>query len=137
MSELSWAETVRIVHQRAGGCCEYCQTCQRVCGQSMHIEHIDPQGGNQLDNLCLACPSCNLSKAKATSAVDPETGETVPLFNPRQQIWQEHFAWADDSVRILAKSEVGRATVVRLKMNLDRVVTARKVWVKAGEHPPK
>ncbi len=103
----------------------------------MHLEHIDPQGGNQLDNLCLACPSCNLSKAKATSAIDPETGQTVPLFNPRQQIWHEHFKWDDDGVMILAKTPVGRATAVRLKLNIDRVVTARKVWVKAGEHPPK
>ena len=40
MRELSWAETVRRVHQRADNRCEYCQTAQRVMGQAMHVEHI-------------------------------------------------------------------------------------------------
>lgn len=82
MSELSWAETVRRVHQRAGNRCEYCQTAQRVMGQAMHVEHIYPDGRDNLENLCLSCPSCNLSKASATSALDPETDEAIPLFNP-------------------------------------------------------
>ena len=80
MRELSWAETVRRVHQRADNRCEYCQTAQRVMGQAMHVEHIHPDGPDALENLCLSCPSCNLSKGKAMAAPDPETAETVPLF---------------------------------------------------------
>src|SRR6266849_3880613 len=136
MPELSWAETVRLVYLRAENCCEYCRTCQRVCGQAMHMEHIDPVGGDQPDNLCLSCPSCNLSKAQATSGVDAITAEVVPLFNPRQQRWSDHFEWIEDGSQVLGKTAVGRATVQRLKMNVDRVVTARKIWIKAGEHPP-
>jgi hypothetical protein len=41
----------------------------------MHVEHIDPKSGDDPNNLCLACPSCNLSKATATFAPDPETAE--------------------------------------------------------------
>jgi hypothetical protein len=51
----------------------------------MHVEHIDPADANHLENLCLACPTCNLSKASATFASDPETAEATPLFNPRTQ----------------------------------------------------
>jgi hypothetical protein len=51
----------------------------------MHIEHIDPAGGDDPENLCLSCSSCNLSKAKVTTSQDDETGEIVPLFNPRTQ----------------------------------------------------
>ena len=91
MSNLSWAQTVRLVHERAKECCEYCRTCQRVSGQAMHVEHIDPLGGDHPNNLCLACASCNLSNAQATTALDPETGIEVQLFNPRQQRWLEHF----------------------------------------------
>jgi hypothetical protein len=65
MSELSWAETMRRVHQRAENRCEYCQTAQRVMGQAMHVEHMYPDGPDALENLCLPCPSCNLSKAQA------------------------------------------------------------------------
>jgi hypothetical protein len=136
MSEFSWAATVRLVHERANFCCEYCQTCQRVIGQAMHVEHIDPQRGDHPDNLCLSCSSCNLSKAEATTSHDPETGETVRLFNPRFQRWADHFAWNDDGTHLLGKTSVARATIARLRMNRERVITARQVWVKAGEHPP-
>src|SRR5574341_1487041 len=93
MNELSWAAVVRLVHERASYRCEYCQTAQRVIGQAMDVEHIDPAGGDHPVNLCLACSSCNLSKAQAISALDPETGLVVALFNPRTQVWSEHFIW--------------------------------------------
>jgi len=136
MNDRSWAEIVRVVHQRANNCCEYCQTCQKVCGQAMHVEHINPEGGNDLDNLCLACATCNLSKAKATRAHDPLTDEEIPLFNPRQQLWGDHFEWMDNGAIIHGKTAIGRATIMRLKMNMERVVTARRIWIIARAHPP-
>ena len=87
----SWQSIKELVYERANGCCEYCQTYEINIGQTLHIEHINPAGGNQLDNLCLACPNCNLSKATATTAVDPLTGVFYPLFNPRIQLWEAHF----------------------------------------------
>ena len=101
----------------------------------MHVEHIHPGGGDNLDNLCLACPNCNLSKATAVTAVDPETGEEAPLFNPRTQIWDEHFEWADDYALILGVTLIGRATVTCFKMNRPRMVLTRRRWVQAGLHP--
>lgn len=136
MSELSWTAITRLVHERARHCCEYCQTSQPTIGQAMHVEHIDPQGGDDPANLCLACPTCNLSKAIATTAVDPATKETVALFNPRMQSWREHFRWIDDARRVQGLTPTGRATVERLRMNQIRVVVARALWVKARCHPP-
>lgn len=135
MTELSWAATVRLVHERADGRCEYCQTRQDVIGQAMHVEHILPAGGDDPANLCLSCPSCNLSKATATSAEDPGTNQTAPLYNPRQQVWSDHFVWDDDALRIVGLNPTGRATVERLKMNRDRIVAARALWKQAGLHP--
>lgn len=91
----------------------------------MHVDHIDPDGGDVLDNLCLACGNCNLSKARATSAVDPVTGQTVLLFNPRNQAWSTHFEWNGDGTRLNGLTSTGRATVERLKINQIRVVDAR------------
>jgi hypothetical protein len=102
----------------------------------MHVEHIDPQGGDGLENLCLSCSSCNLSKAKAVSARDELTGTLVPLFQPRSQVWTEHFQWIQAGTVIVGLTPVGRATVLRLKMNQARLIEARKVWVRAGVHPP-
>lgn len=137
MSELSWAATVRLVHERANYCCEYCQTSQEIIGQAMHVEHINPNGSDNLENLCLSCASCNLSKAKAVSAPDPESGEIVLLFHPRVQLWLEHFIWLEGGLRLKGLTPIGRATIERLKINLDRIVNARAYWIKAGGHPPK
>jgi len=136
MSELSWNAIRRAVYIRAHACCEYCRTSEDNSGQTMEIEHIDPDGGDVLQNLCLSCGNCNRSKASATSAPDPQTNEEVPLFNPRTQNWSEHFSWIDDGQRILGLTPTGRATVARLKMNREHMVRARQRWIIAGFHPP-
>lgn len=136
MSNLSWAETKRRVYERANGCCEYCRTSIANTGQSMHIGHINPHGGDGLENLCLACANCNLSKHAATSAIDPLTNETVPLFDPRSQNWQTHFAWNSSATHVIGMTAIGRSTVARLKMNRARMVLARERWTIAGFHPP-
>lgn len=136
MTELSQSALRRLVHARAAGCCEYCRTCDLNTGQQMHIEHINPSAGDSPDNLCLACPNCNLSKGAATSALDEVSGVAVALFNPRVQRWAEHFEWIEGGTQIHGITPTGRATVLRLKMNRPRIVRARQNWVVAGTHPP-
>lgn len=137
MADLSWAETVRRVHERADLICEYCQTSQRLIAQSMHIDHILPTGDNDLGNLCLSFANCNMSKARATTAIDPETAQRVPLFNPRKQRWADHFAWNLDATIIIGLTATGRATIARLDMNRLLTANARLVWAASGGHPPK
>ena len=65
--------------------------CERL---RFHIDHVLPikHGGNTtLANLCLACVSCSLRKGAKTHAIDPESGSSVPLFDPRRNDWGEHF----------------------------------------------
>jgi 5-methylcytosine-specific restriction endonuclease McrA len=45
MGEWSWNALKQFVYERANGCCEYCQTCETNSGQTMQVDHIDPQGG--------------------------------------------------------------------------------------------
>ena len=82
--------------------------------------------------LCLV----NSYKGTRTEAVDPETGTRVSLFNPRTQVWSEHFLWTDDGVRIFGLTPIGRATVEALRMNHPYIVPTRRMWVVAGWHPP-
>ncbi len=135
MSNPSWQTIKDLVHRRANGCCEYCQTCEVNIGQALYIEHIDPIGSDEPDNLCLACPNCNLSKAAAVVALDPDSDTEVPLFNPRTQNWASHFKWIDNYAEIEGITATGRATVNRLKMNRPRMILTRKRWVHAGLHP--
>ena len=136
MPERSWEATKQYVHERAQGCCEYCRTCETNIGQTLHVEHIVPNGDNDPENLCLACPNCNFSKAVAVTAVDTRTGVPVPLYNPRRQRWSEHFVWAENYTQIQGRTAIGRATVERLKMNRPRMVLTRQRWAQADLHPP-
>jgi hypothetical protein len=136
MNDVSWAAKRKQVYERAGGICEYCRTNEANTGIGMQVDHIDPQGGDRVDNLCLACANCNGSKHKAVMARDPTTQTLVPLFNPRTQVWTEHFEWADGSTRMHGKTPTGRATIERLQVNRPMMVSARLRWVESGYHPP-
>ncbi len=119
--------------------CGYCQTSQHIVGPLLEIDHIVPEskgGTNDEDNLFLACPMCNSHKGARQKTIDPETNHDVPLFNPRTEIWTEHFEWIDDGTVIQGKTPKGRATVAALNMNHPDIITARQLWVIAGWHPP-
>jgi hypothetical protein len=106
----------------------------------LEIEHIIPvaKGGDSSEaNLWLSCPLCNRFKSDRTSARDPDTGNEVPLFNPRTQRWSEHFRWSDDGIRVLGLTAIGRATVALLHLADDPdALVVRMHWVRAGWHPP-
>lgn len=119
--------------------CGYCLTQEIVIGMPLVVEHIIPEakgGDSQDDNLWLACRRCNEFKGVQTSAVDPETSETVLLFNPRNEVWSAHFAWTEDGTLIIGLTPVGRATVDALRLNNEYVVRSRRRWVSIGWHPP-
>jgi hypothetical protein len=119
--------------------CGYCLTPQSFTAMPIHIEHILPIAAGGLsteDNLWLACPLCNGYKRDQTHHLDPVTGEQALLFNPRHQLWKEHFSWSEDGTNIIGETPCGRATVVALKLNNHYLVRARRRWVMAGWHPP-
>ena len=121
--------------------CGYCLSPQYLVMARLEIEHIIPLakgGSNAEHNLWLACPLCNSHKASKTQAIDPETQNTVPLFNPRQQNWFDHFEWSADGLKIIGKTPIGRATVIALHLSDDPdALTVRSYWVQAGWHPPQ
>lgn len=130
----------RLIKARAQGRCEYCQTSEAITGLHCEIDHIIPfsrQGTSTEDNLCLACAACNGHKQARNHAVDPDSGKSVPLFNPRQQDWKQHFVWSPDGTEITGLTPTGRATVAALEMNDPLLVGARSLWVSFGVHPPK
>lgn len=95
------------VRNAARNRCGYCLSPQHLVMARLEIEHIIPiskGGSNEESNLWLACPLCNGHKSDKTVGLDSETGETVKLFNPRTQIWSEHFYWSEDGLRILGKT---------------------------------
>lgn len=104
----------QIIDNDKSGCC-YCLTSEANSGIPMTYDHIQPvsQGGDTtFENLCLACRSCNEYKSNLTESIDPLSGETISLFNPRKQIWSEHFIWSADGTKVEGITAIGRATII-------------------------
>jgi hypothetical protein len=102
------------------------------------VEHIIPVcrgGSDDLQNLALACRSCNLRKGSRTDAIDPESATTVLLFNPRQMEWPKHFAVNPETGEIQGVSSIGRATAIALKLNSTNQLKARQLWIRLKLFP--
>jgi hypothetical protein len=130
----------RLVRERAGYRCEYCLASEWLTGQRCHIDHIIPRvqgGSNEANNLCLACAACNGAKLDRTEARDPRSGEIVALFNPRTQVWREHFAWSAEGTQIVGQTPCGHVTTALLRLNRPLAVAVRAEWVRLSRHPPE
>ena len=130
----------RRICEAANGRCGYCLMPTQYVQAPMEIDHIIPLsagGTDDEENLWLACPRCNIFKAAQTQAIDPESGKLESLFNPRKQLWPEHFTWSEDDAHIIGLTPCGRATAAALKMNLAEVVAFRRLIASVGWYPPK
>jgi len=133
------AELQAQVLADAGHRCGYCRSDERLTGIALSTEHLVPRavgGATVRANLWRSCRACNEHKGAQTDAVDPETGETVPLYNPRQQAWQEHLVWGEDGTIVVGRTAIGRATIHAIQLNRPLLVVARRRWIEGGWHPP-
>ena len=124
----------RLVLNRSAELCEYCHLSQIGQEASFHIDHVMPlaAGGQTVaENLALACVSCSLRKGPRETAVDPNTGNEVLLFNPRRDDWSEHFAW--EGVRLIGLTPTGRATTTALDLNRPLILSIREEAI-LGRH---
>ena len=128
--------TRRLIRKRAGERCEYCSIRQEHIDATHQIEHIVARqhgGSDDPSNLALACLHCNSHKGPNLTGIDPATGTLVPLFNPRRDIWAEHFQVR--GVSIVGLTPGGRATVLVLAMNERRRLAVRAALVGKGLFP--
>jgi hypothetical protein len=115
-----------VVRQRAAGRCEYCGIPQNSIPFRFQIEHVIAKqhgGSDELANLALACERCNAFKGTNLSAIDPITGNILPLFHPRLDRWHTHFRL--QGALLIGLTDLGRATIRLLNMNSDRRVELR------------
>lgn len=130
----------RIVAARARNYCEYCRCPGQFATESFTVEHTKPRqagGETTLENLAWSCFGCNSHKHTKTHGTDLETGQQEPLYNPRQQSWNEHFSWSNDFTQVIGKTPCGRTTVEALRLNRAGVVNLRRLLVMARLHPPE
>lgn len=114
---------------RAYQSCEYC-LIHADYGTFVHeIDHVIAQkhgGATTLDNLAYACAQCNRNKGSDIASVDPETGAPEFIFNPRIQVWQEHFLL--EGPLIMPRTACARATARLLQLNqIDRILLRKEL----------
>ena len=129
-------ETVRL---NAKSLCEYCHASEKWQYVHFTIDHVVPisKGGrNDVSNLALACFHCNRRKSNRLVANDPQSNDTVQLFNPRRDVWAHHFVWSADSTQIIGLTSTGRATIEALALNRERIMDIRRADRQIGRHPP-
>jgi HNH endonuclease len=121
---------------RAGNRCEYCHLARRGQVGTFPIDHVVPRsnaGLTQSENLALACPHCNGHKWAGMTGIDPTTGREESLFNPRTQVWSDHFEWSTaDTDELRGKTPCGHATIARLQMNHPDLVLVRGLLRQLG-----
>jgi hypothetical protein len=91
-----------------------------------HVDHviaIKHGGPDQLENLACACYRCNGCKGTDLATLKSD-GKLVRLFDPRRQVWHEHFSLRKDCL-IVGITEIGVATARLLAMNDVARVTLR------------
>ena len=129
-------ELRRTVLERAGSCCEYCLLNQADIFFAFEVDHIislKHDGPTVSDNLCLSCPDCNRYKGSDIGSIDPQTQAYTPLFNPRTQVWEDHFRLDGPAIEPL--TGFGRVTVKLLRLNAPERIQDRELYTDLGGYP--
>jgi len=124
---------------RASNCCEYCKSQDKYSPTSFTIDHIIPEsldGTSIFENLAYACFLCNRLKSNKIKTFDELSEKWVPLFNPRTDNWDEHFAWNQEATLIIGTTIIGRCCVKELKLNREKLIEYRNCIIPFGTHPP-
>ena len=90
-------------------------------------------GGQTIsENLALACSTCNEFKGTDLGSLDWESkGDFEFFFNPRTQIWTEHFQ-IEANGEIIPLTAEARVTVRILRFNDEARIEERRELIEAG-----
>jgi hypothetical protein len=97
-----------------------------------HIVSRQHGGATTADNLAYACMVCNRYKGSNVASVSG-VGDLVPLFNPRQHTWTDHFRLNGAVIEPL--DPVGEVTARVLRLNTSERVVRRSVLQRLRRYP--
>ncbi len=129
------SESLRqFVIERANNRCEYCLIPHIKPMFRHHVEHIlaiKHGGDHEVENLALSCPACNEFKGSDLGSLDWDGDEKFTFFyNPRMQIWTEHFRFENGRIEPLTAE--GRVTARLLRFNDESRIEERLLLIESG-----
>jgi hypothetical protein len=123
----------RDIRARAGARCEHCLMAEAFLVVGCEVDHIVSRkhgGITELSNLALSCARCNRAKGTDVGSIHPGSGQFTRLFNPRLDLWDEHFVM--EHAHIIGLTPIGQGTVTLLRFNEVERVLERGLLVPAG-----
>lgn len=125
----------RLVAERAYGVCEYCLVHELDLYHGCEVDHVISlkHGGLTVpENLAYACFHCNRHKGTDLGSISLQTGKLVAFFNPRSDIWKQHFYMV--GARVEALTEIGELTSRILEFNHPERLAFRQLLVEVGRY---
>jgi hypothetical protein len=128
----------RLTVTRAAGRCEYFLIHEDDTFHGCEVDHIisEKHGGPTIaGNLAYCCLPCNRYKGSDLGSVTVAIGPLVRFFNPRIDVWSEHFIL--DGVIIRPLTERGEVTERVFKFNEVGRLMERKDLEAVGRYGVK
>jgi hypothetical protein len=128
------ADLRRLVVARSEGICEYCLVAEEDTFYGCEADHIISEkhgGSTDAGNLAYACVFCNQAKGSDVGSIHWETSTYIRFFNPRIDIWAEHFGLIGNRIEGLTGSVTARILV----FNSGERVLERKTLQDIGRYP--
>jgi hypothetical protein len=132
------ADLRRLVVARAESLCEYCLVHADDAFFGCEVDHVvsEKHGGlTTADNLAFACLPCNRRKGSDIGSVAEGTGALTRFYNPRTDVWLEHFSYDEDGSVIRPLSEIGEVTARIFGFNQPEQVLERESLRTGGRYP--
>ena len=136
MSSLISAALRREVAERADHICEYCLLHQEDAFYEFQVDHIissKHEGKTVFSNLALACAICNRLKGSDLGTISRRTGILTRFFNPRIDIWGEHFRLNHEIIEPL--SDLAEGTERIFQLNREDRQLERSALIVVGRYP--
>jgi hypothetical protein len=130
------ADLRRLVVARAENLCEYCLIVEEDTFYGCETDHIISEkhgGGTSADNLAYACVFCNQAKGSDVGSIHWETNGFIRFFNPRTDVWAEHFELSRS--RLEGRTPSGIVTARIFGFNTGERVLERKTLPDVGRFP--
>jgi hypothetical protein len=124
----------RLVIERAARRCEYCLVHEDSAGFPHQIDHIISRkhgGSSGIGNLAYACVLCNRYKGSDIASLD-RAGKPIRFFDPRRDIWNEHFKLNGPVIQPM--TPVGEVTARVFRLNASERVIERQLWQALGQY---